>query len=888
MTTPDGEKIDVDVNMDDNLSRPARQAAAAVEDLGDEARQADRRLNALQRQADKTGRSMEFLSIKAAAAQMEFRSVGDRVSWVADQYQKATPKVEKFNREIKKTEKQSKQTTKGLGSFLKMLQRITKPVAALPSGLFAVSKGMAAIWAVAAVAGGVEQVLGMVAALSSLTALAAFLPTAVFSLISVMTALKIATSGVSDAVSAAMSGDIDKLNAAIKDLSPSAQDFVMDIEDMSGAFKNLKKTVQEYFFKPFAIFTKGTIQDTIVPITLGLRGIAEEAGYAVAEFMLFLRSIPGKNFLRLFFESGRVMLEAFTNSLKPLLTGLSYVMAVVEPFWNQLGGLIEDNLTTFGEWMQKVSQSGELKVWIETAIAVLRQLWQIGKEVFGIIRGVIDAVGSGQGFSPLLVLLSEINAWVNSPAGQGALQAVFGALGDIFRALMPAVKVVAEFFGKVLAPTIADIVMNLAPGFTVFLTALAGALAEIAPYLPPLASALGALLIALTPLLKPITTLIQIIGTALLDSIVLLTPVISLLAQAIGAIAQPVLDAMLAVFKAIEPYIPELTALFVMFVNQIVPRLQEFGKIFAEYFEKYLEKLTNEILPELMPILMELIEAFGVALLVALDELAPYIPLIAENMIAMMEASAELWPVLLQVALMGLQFAIAWAPVAGLILKVIGWFLELRLKVLGVVGDVLRGLGEVLRVIGLIPGDTGRKFRGVADQIGDPFLEGARTAKSAILDIQNAIAGANFGASIGTALADFNPFRFAGGPVESGQTYNVGEIGPEVFVPKSGAPEIVGQGGWEERSFNQDGMILPNYMLQAMEANAGFMKKQAANQERMSLSNLARNEQHNHYHNHEGDQVEIRFTGPVNNEVDVESTVRRVYKSIERERAERK
>jgi hypothetical protein len=55
--------------------------------------------------------------------------------------------------------------------------------------------------------------------------------------------------------------------------------------------------------------------------------------------------------------------------------------------------------------------------------------------------------------------------------------------------------------------------------------------------------------------------------------------------------------------------------------------------------------------------------------------------------------------------------------------------------------------------------------------------------------------------------------RFAGGPVSAGGTYMVGELGPELFVPTYGTPQMVGQGGPEIRDFHASGTIIPADMV---------------------------------------------------------------------------
>jgi len=57
--------------------------------------------------------------------------------------------------------------------------------------------------------------------------------------------------------------------------------------------------------------------------------------------------------------------------------------------------------------------------------------------------------------------------------------------------------------------------------------------------------------------------------------------------------------------------------------------------------------------------------------------------------------------------------------------------------------------------------------------------------------------------------------NFMGGPVTAGTTSWVGELGPELFVPNYGTPQMVGQGGPEIRDFHTSGTIIPADMVGA-------------------------------------------------------------------------
>lgn len=109
---------------------------------------------------------------------------------------------------------------------------------------------------------------------------------------------------------------------------------------------------------------------------------------------------------------------------------------------------------------------------------------------------------------------------------------------------------------------------------------------------------------------------------------------------------------------------------------------------------------------------------------------------------------------------------------------------------------------------------------GVVGSIKDAFVglwrgmaEGVQSAVTTVLDWLSQIPGLGF-------LIDRLPGRWMGGPVEAGQPYMVGEIGPELFVPNVGSPTLIGAGGPEVRSFGQSGVVIPNHLLGAATAAA--------------------------------------------------------------------
>lgn len=113
--------------------------------------------------------------------------------------------------------------------------------------------------------------------------------------------------------------------------------------------------------------------------------------------------------------------------------------------------------------------------------------------------------------------------------------------------------------------------------------------------------------------------------------------------------------------------------------------------------------------------------------------------------------------------------------------------------------------------------------------------------------------------------------RFMGGPVETWGNTLVGELGPEIFLPSSGAPaSLLGLGGPEVVSFNQEGTVLPHHAVAALASiNSG------------SSGTVV-----------EGDtiQVDIKVDGNASDQTvhDIRQAVRAAMAEIERKKKERR
>jgi len=889
------EDITIDLRLRDYLTGGAAKAAKEMEELADHTRKAARALLLLDKRADKAANSLYKLAAAAAAARGATVNLDGSFTGLNASMDKNVQNQKSLQKSFGQTNRAQKATTKGnniLRRSFMMLTRAIKPAAA---GLFTLSKMLALVGGAAAAGVAGQQLLAVAGALSSLLSFAALLPVALGGVIAIVAGASVVFGGLGDAIKAAATGDMKALEKATEKMGKNAKNFVRELGPALKLYKGMKNEVQGVFFASLGPELIGAIKNLQPAIRGGLKVIASEFGDLFNVIGGFFSSAKGRTLISRFFRAGGQILDAFGSSFNSLLVGLSDVVEAVQPIWDKLMKSFEGGLSNFGRWMSEIAANGQLEDWLNTAMVTAKALWNILSQLGGIIKGVIEAAGGASGgvgaLGALGAALGEINKWVNSIAGQTALQSFFSSLGEIVKTVAPIFATLAGTIGNVLAPTIADIVTNLAPGFTVFLQAFAAAVSALAPYLPPIAAALGSILAALAPLMEPIGLLAQLIAQYLVTALQVLAPIIGTVASAISALLVPFLTAALSVIQALQPYIPQLAAAFTQMGAVLIPVLTQVGQIFADAFLPYLIRLATEIIPQLMPVLTQLIQAFGTFLLVALMTIMPYLPQIAQFLVAVMQNSASLWPVLLTVALGFLKVATAVLIVIGPLFRFIGIVATVATGVQVAIGRIVTGAGRLISAFTSIPGRVASALGGVAEAIAGPFRRGLSIVQGIIGQISNAVSRIQgLAGKVGGVVSNLNPFRFAGGPVDAGKAYTVGEIGKELFVGNNGQTQIIGANGMDPNwTAPSSGMIVPNSMLNAMNHAEQRMAELAEKEMRASISRrelaaiAAASASETHHWS-----VPVTIMGDVREEVDIERAVNRAITKIERDRKERK
>lgn len=442
---------------------------------------------------------------------------------------------------------------------------------AVAAGGLATAVGAAAVAVTglaAAAAGAIPMVIGLGAALVKAAGAGAAIPGVLAAVAAAVGVVKLGMIGLGDAMKAVATGDAEKLNEALKRLAPNAQAFVKQVNALRPAFEKLRLGVQNRLFANTATVLRNLAAAVLPTTTAGANRLADALNRGVVNALNGLNTAANRSTLATVLGAATVMTGNLAAALRPVGQALIDVVGVGAQVTAQLSSGLGAAVGVFAERLSEMARSGELKTMILDGLAAMKDLFAVGSNLLGILRGLGRAAGMDTG-GGLFAILERINEAINAPSAQAALTKVFDELGkigvaltpvliDVLKALVPVAKGIAQiavaaapaiaaFAGKLgdalgaLAPgfvalvplisTLGDALMPIAkilvglvtgaaPGLDALLQGLVGALTALAPAAAPLGKALGDVLTAIAPILP-------MLGVELARVLVALAPVLT-------------------------------------------------------------------------------------------------------------------------------------------------------------------------------------------------------------------------------------------------------------------------------------------------------------------------------------------------------------------------
>jgi len=500
-----------------------------------------------------------------------------------------------------------------------------------------------------------QAVMGLAAAVVDLSGLLGVGVGAAASLGAAYATLKVGTKGMGDAMKAVGEGDAKKLDEALKKLAPSARAVVMEVAHLKPEWDKLQLDVQQRLFAGLNKEVDALGRAYLPVLRDGMNGVADSTNRLVVETAHYLESARAVGATRTIFDNTAKSMDAMHTVGASIASILLTVASVGSSFLPGLAagfGKAAENADAF---VQRAKESGQLADWMQRALTVTGQLWQVLKNLGTALGGVFEASGaSGTVFlNNLVIITGAISDMVNSVEGQTALKDFFAAcaevsaqLGDVLKsALLPVIgQIVASVAPLIaqLADGLAPVIKALAPTVMVLVDCLARLLGPIISALAPivlgLANALGA---ALVPVLPPLTA-------ALVSIVNAVAPLLGILGQ-LTPIFVVVAEAVLGLVQALTPVLGVIANGLTPILQRLIPVVMQVVQVIGTVLIGVVNALAP-LFPPLVDAIGQVVGVLGDALLTVLKALAPVWPTVISALVGILTAVLPLVPVIAQFA----------------------------------------------------------------------------------------------------------------------------------------------------------------------------------------------------------------------------------------------
>lgn len=681
-----------------------------------------------------------------------------------------------FAGEVEKSvNRQSKSSGERSGSFFGNAFR-TAAARAVGQGLFrglAASAGglLTALSPLTTILGGASAaVVALAGALVTASGSAISLAGILGSLGLAVGALTVGFSGVGDAVKAqskaqaelaktgAVSANTQKeLDAALKNLAPSAAAVVTQLSSMAPAWEAVRRSVQGALFEGVAQSIAALGNQFLPILSRQLTTTATTLNSTGRSLATFLATGNRSSQINSIFTGLNGILRSLLAPLNTLSAGLLDTFQASLPFAQGLANTLATLTTNFGEFLSESVRSGAFNTFLTTATTLAQSLFRLLGNVATIL-GQVFAAGNAAG-GGLLTLLANITGqfsqFLRSAEGQSALASFFGLISEagetlvgIFQTLQPLLAGIGSLFRalqgpiKILGAALTGVFAQLSTTLGGFLAQLGPVLGQLVTALAPVVTILGGVLNGVLKALLPVVlSLVQAFATivptlapivAILGSVLVnalsqisgvLVQLIPVLAQAIAAFATGLAPAL----TILQPVLAQLVTSLLGVVQALIPILVSLIPVIPAIAA--LSVNVAQLVVALLPLVTSILGSMA-SLLTAL---APTIAQLVPPIIAVIGAFAQMGLALVQVvaAIVGFvsrsiaafasfrngviaQVSAAVASVASFVSSLIGKVTDAMAKVRGAVSD---GIATVVAFFRNLPGQVVGALSGLAGQL---------------------------------------------------------------------------------------------------------------------------------------------------------------------------
>lgn len=382
----------------------------------------------------------------------------------------------------------------------------------------------------------IPLVVALGSALAQASGAALILPGAIASIGLAGATLKLAFTGIGDALSA---DNAKELEEAMANLPPVAQEFVKALRNVKDEFEGVRRGVQSAFFTGLDAKIDLLGARLLPVVTRGLVGIAKELNTTAKSFADMLLESDNVKALDSLFDSTRVTVGNLGEALAPIAQALLDIAQVGAEAFADLTTGAGNAAQKFADFIREMKESGRLREIIDNGIQAFKILGGLLADIGAIVKNVFGPLieGAGQLGTPLNAVLDTFREFT---AQQPFV--------DMMRELGEIVGMLAGAVGRVLGAALNAVLPILQKFISLLADHMQRVLPVVVPMLENLIGFFGDLLFALTPLIEPFFTLVQKLlppMAELLGRIIAIIDIekISLLATTVGeSLTKAVID----------------------------------------------------------------------------------------------------------------------------------------------------------------------------------------------------------------------------------------------------------------------------------------------------------------------------------------------------------
>jgi phage-related protein len=249
-------------------------------------------------------------------------------------------------------------------------------------------------------------IIALAGALLQLVGVIGLIPAGITVLLATFIPMCVAFQNFGTAIGAIMSGDVDKINEALKKLAPNARIVAQEFAELVPQLKTFQLTTQNAFFKPLIGAMTQLGKSTLPALENGFLRSAAAMGGLLRQVLDFLSLPEQATFIDNLFKTTARLVTSFGPNLVKFMAGFLEVANAALPTLERLGGAFSTAFGKFGDFMAESAANGSLQKFIDDALTTARELFDLVKALSGLL-GTLFAGTEDAGHS-FIVSLTEM------------------------------------------------------------------------------------------------------------------------------------------------------------------------------------------------------------------------------------------------------------------------------------------------------------------------------------------------------------------------------------------------------------------------------------------------------------------------------------------------